>query len=226
MLRIAGSVFTEYAPACVSRPQSPGFPSRALCAALPIAVLAAALTACGGASADQADPAAETAVVTRGRGVGAEPEEAGYFGRRPAAHLRRRERRGVLERDGQKITFQSTRDGRTCDQQYVMNADGSAVTKISAGRQDHLRLLLRQRHARLLRLLARGRQRLPAAPRSVRGLRVAARRLRHLHRRSPTAPTCSASPTTASTPPRASSPPTASRSSSRRSRTATSTSTR
>ena len=35
--------------------------------------------------------------------------------------------------DGQSITFQSTRDGRTCDQQYVMRADGSNVRKISVG---------------------------------------------------------------------------------------------
>lgn len=35
--------------------------------------------------------------------------------------------------DGQFITFQSTRDGRACDQQYVMRADGSEVTKVSVG---------------------------------------------------------------------------------------------
>jgi Tol biopolymer transport system component len=35
--------------------------------------------------------------------------------------------------NGEHITFQSTRDGRPCDQQYVMRADGSEVTKISAG---------------------------------------------------------------------------------------------
>ena len=35
--------------------------------------------------------------------------------------------------NGQHITFQSTRDGRTCDQQYVMRADGSAVQKVSVG---------------------------------------------------------------------------------------------
>jgi TolB protein len=35
--------------------------------------------------------------------------------------------------DGRSITFQSTRDGRTCDQQYVMDADGSNVRLISAG---------------------------------------------------------------------------------------------
>jgi len=36
--------------------------------------------------------------------------------------------------DGKWITFQSTRDGRTCDQQYVMRADGSDLTRISDGR--------------------------------------------------------------------------------------------
>ena len=35
--------------------------------------------------------------------------------------------------DGQWITFQSTRDGRACDQQYTMKADGSQVTKVSVG---------------------------------------------------------------------------------------------
>jgi len=35
--------------------------------------------------------------------------------------------------DGQWLTFQSTRDGRTCDQQYTMRIDGSAVRRISNG---------------------------------------------------------------------------------------------
>jgi Tol biopolymer transport system component len=35
--------------------------------------------------------------------------------------------------NGRFITFQSTRDGRTCDQQYVMRADGSALQKVSVG---------------------------------------------------------------------------------------------
>ena len=30
-----------------------------------------------------------------------------------------------FSRDGKRLIFQSTRDGRTCDQQYVMNVDGS-----------------------------------------------------------------------------------------------------
>ena len=35
--------------------------------------------------------------------------------------------------DGKRLIFQSTRDGRTCDQQYVMNVDGGGVRKISTG---------------------------------------------------------------------------------------------
>ena len=30
-----------------------------------------------------------------------------------------------FSRDGQWLTFQSTRDGRACDQQYVMRIDGT-----------------------------------------------------------------------------------------------------
>src|SRR5690349_23724263 len=35
--------------------------------------------------------------------------------------------------DGKRLIFQSTRNGCTCDQQYVMNADGSNVRRISVG---------------------------------------------------------------------------------------------
>jgi Tol biopolymer transport system component len=35
--------------------------------------------------------------------------------------------------DGQWLTFQSTRDGRTCDQQYVMRIDGSGLRRLSNG---------------------------------------------------------------------------------------------
>jgi len=36
--------------------------------------------------------------------------------------------------DGRWITMQSTRDGRSCDQQYVMRADGSDLRRVSDGR--------------------------------------------------------------------------------------------
>jgi len=35
--------------------------------------------------------------------------------------------------DGRRLIFQSTRDGRTCDQQYIMNIDGSAMRRVSNG---------------------------------------------------------------------------------------------
>ena len=38
-----------------------------------------------------------------------------------------------FSRDGQWLTFQSTRDGRACDQQYVMRIDGSGLKRISNG---------------------------------------------------------------------------------------------
>lgn len=38
-----------------------------------------------------------------------------------------------FSRDGKWITFQSSRDGRPCDQQYVMKTDGSALKRVSNG---------------------------------------------------------------------------------------------
>ena len=38
-----------------------------------------------------------------------------------------------FSKDGKWITFQSSRNGRTCDQQYVMRTDGSGVRRISNG---------------------------------------------------------------------------------------------
>lgn len=35
--------------------------------------------------------------------------------------------------DGKQLIFQSTRDGRTCDQQYIMNVDGTGVRRVSSG---------------------------------------------------------------------------------------------
>src|ERR1043165_4344454 len=38
-----------------------------------------------------------------------------------------------FSRDGKRLIFQSTRNGRTCDQQYVMNIDGSNAKRVSTG---------------------------------------------------------------------------------------------
>jgi TolB protein len=38
-----------------------------------------------------------------------------------------------FSRDGRQLIFQSTRDGRTCDQQFVMNVDGTGLRRVSTG---------------------------------------------------------------------------------------------
>jgi len=38
-----------------------------------------------------------------------------------------------FSRDGKRVIFQSTRGGRSCDQQFVMNVDGSGVRRVSTG---------------------------------------------------------------------------------------------
>jgi TolB protein len=35
--------------------------------------------------------------------------------------------------DGRRLIFQSTRDGRSCDQEYIMNVDGSGLHRVSNG---------------------------------------------------------------------------------------------
>ena len=51
--------------------------------------------------------------------------------------------------DGKRLIFQSTRDGRTCDQQFVMNVDGiERASRLDRLRQDDVRLLLRRRPPR------------------------------------------------------------------------------
>jgi Tol biopolymer transport system component len=38
-----------------------------------------------------------------------------------------------FSRDGRQLIFQSSRDGRTCDQQYIMGTDGSNLRRVSSG---------------------------------------------------------------------------------------------
>lgn len=38
-----------------------------------------------------------------------------------------------FSRDGQWLTFQSTRDGRACDQQYIIRTDGTGLQRVSNG---------------------------------------------------------------------------------------------
>ena len=59
-------------------------------------------------------------------------------GERHFAHIRQvtfggENAEAYFSRDGQWLTFQSTRDGRPCDQQYVMRIDGTGLKRVSNG---------------------------------------------------------------------------------------------
>jgi TolB protein len=73
-------------------------------------------------------------VATRHSGQGPQPEA----GERHFARIRQltfggENAEAYFSRDGKRLIFQSTRDGRPCDQQYVMNVDGSGVRRVSTG---------------------------------------------------------------------------------------------
>jgi TolB protein len=106
--------------------------NRSLPLLLSATALALWLTACGGASSNTTDSAkAESgAPVTL---VAPEADEVPYLANIRQLTFGGENAEAYWSADGQYITFQSTRDGRSCDQQYVMRADGSEVTKISAG---------------------------------------------------------------------------------------------
>ncbi|HEY5218273.1 MAG TPA: hypothetical protein VIJ16_00630 [Gemmatimonadaceae bacterium] len=63
---------------------------------------------------------------------------AAYPGERHLANIRQltfggENAEAYFSADGQQLIFQSTRDGRTCDQQYVMGIDGAHVRRVSTG---------------------------------------------------------------------------------------------
>jgi TolB protein len=98
------------------------------------ATLVAAALACGPAPRGAARPerSEESGLVAVNRSVAAEPDE------RHLANVRQLTDGGenaeaYFSRDGRRLIFQSTRDGRTCDQQYVMNVDGSGLRRVSTG---------------------------------------------------------------------------------------------
>jgi Tol biopolymer transport system component len=96
--------------------------------ALPLAAVALVATA---ASCRPSAPASEPPATSA---VRVAPDS----GERHLANLRRLTNGGenaeaYFSSDGRRLIFQSTRDGRTCDQQYVMNVDGSGLRRVSTG---------------------------------------------------------------------------------------------
>lgn len=89
-------------------------------------ILAAALVsaaACGGATAEVSP------IVARG----IEPRETRLSNLRQIT-FGGENAEAYWSQDGEYITFQSTRDGRSCDQQYVIKADGTGLVRVSDGR--------------------------------------------------------------------------------------------
>jgi Tol biopolymer transport system component len=82
-----------------------------------------------GAPADDstaAAPAAELSTITPDSGET-------HFGRVVQLTHGGENAESYFSRDGRQLIFQSTRDGGACDQQYVMNVDGTGVRRVSTG---------------------------------------------------------------------------------------------
>jgi TolB protein len=87
---------------------------------------------CSRANADGAIPAS----ATRGR---AQPDSVSARESRHLTKIRALTHGGenaeaYFSHDGQRLIFQSTRDGRTCDQQYTMRVDGTELKRVSNGK--------------------------------------------------------------------------------------------
>ena len=76
--------------------------------------------------------AAVLACTSRPSGPAPAPAEA-HFGNIRQLTFGGQNAEAYFSHDGKRLTFQSTRDGRPCDQQYVMNVDGSGVRRVSTG---------------------------------------------------------------------------------------------
>lgn len=102
-----------------------------------VSLASLSLLGCGGASDaatdGMSDESAAAAEVSPMVAVDAEPEEAPYLANVQQLTFGGENAEAYWSANGQQITFQSTRDGRSCDQQFVMNADGTNVTRISPG---------------------------------------------------------------------------------------------
>jgi TolB protein len=92
-----------------------------------VALCATAVLACGDRTAKTAD-----ATPAATRMVAASAGES-HFGNIRQLTAGGENAEAYFSPDGQRLIFQSTRDGRTCDQQYTMVADGSEVRRVSDG---------------------------------------------------------------------------------------------
>jgi TolB protein len=94
-------------------------------AAIPIA---AAVFSC----ARPASTGSTNSAANRASGPSAEPGER-HFGNIRQLTFGGENAEAYFSHDGKRLIFQSTRDGRSCDQEFVMNVDGSNVRRVSTG---------------------------------------------------------------------------------------------
>jgi len=94
-----------------------------------VAIIATAVASCGprpvlvGSASDQTTPTRVVGASEGERHLGV-IRQLTYGGENAEAYF---------SPDGRALIFQSTRDGRTCDQQYVMRTDGSQLRRVSGG---------------------------------------------------------------------------------------------
>jgi Tol biopolymer transport system component len=99
------------------------------------AIFAAAVCSCAQPRGAARGPAAAVTTSAAARGsTGPAPQP----GERHFARIRQltfggENAEAYFSHDGRRLIFQSTRDGRPCDQQYVMDVDGSNVHRVSTG---------------------------------------------------------------------------------------------
>jgi Tol biopolymer transport system component len=92
--------------------------------------IVAAVLACATQSADK-NKAADT---SKAAAKTVQPESGEkHFGEIRQLTFGGENAEAYFSRDGKRLIFQSTRDGRTCDQEFVMNVDGSNVQRVSTG---------------------------------------------------------------------------------------------
>src|SRR6478672_13220154 len=104
-------------------------PSLSTAVAIP---LVTAVFACATQSADKSQSADTSKSASKSPGVKPESGEKHLGAIRQLTHGGENAE-AYFSTDGKRLIFQSTRDGRSCDQEYVMNADGSAQHRISDG---------------------------------------------------------------------------------------------
>ncbi len=94
--------------------------------------LVAAVFACATQSADK--PQSSDASKSTAKTAAVQPESGErHFGAIRQLTFGGENAEAYFSRDGKRLIFQSTRDGRRCDQEFVMNVDGSGVQRVSTG---------------------------------------------------------------------------------------------